>query len=355
MADMEQQLADLEQPLALFLDKASLHPDDLDFSALQGVARWQWFDHAGAGSDAGMQNDINSHDLAQAEILVSNKVQINRDVIESCKKLKLICVAATGVNNVDLAAAQEHGVKVCNIRAYATASVTQHVFSLILSLNRKLSAYKNAVINGSWSQSEFFCYFGEPVSDLENKVLGIIGYGELGKSVEKVALSFGMRVLLAKSHNPRVLESRKSEDGKSGANNERVDIDTLLSSADVVSLHCPLTQDNKYMIAQRELSLMKKSAIIINTARGGLIDEAALLAALKKNEIAGAGLDVLEQEPPAKDNALINYAQSNKHSENLIITPHIAWASQQSRQHLVDQIAENIRAYQAGVPRNLVL
>ena len=324
------------QPQALFLDKASLYPDDLDFASLESIAQWKWFDNAIVSATETQAC------LQQAEILVSNKVMIDRAVIESCENLKFICVAATGVNNVDLIAAKERGIKVCNARAYATASVTQHVFSLILSLNRKLSSYKQSVINGRWSQSEFFCYFGDSISDLENKVLGIIGYGELGKAVEKVALSFGMEVLVAESH-----------DAKSSANkaNKRVDIKTLLTRADVVSLHCPLTQNNQHMIAANEFSIMKKSAVIINTARGGLIDESALLSALENNEIAGAGLDVLEQEPPAKDNALINYAQ---HVENLIITPHIAWASQQARQNLVDQVAENIRAYQIGKARNLI-
>lgn len=324
------------QPQALFLDKASLFPGDLDFSSLENVAQWQWFNNA-------VVSDVNTQEcLKQAEILVSNKVMIDRTVIASCKNLKLICVAATGVNNVDLVAAQEYGIKVCNVRAYATASVTQHVFSLILSLNRKLSSYKKSTINGSWSQSDFFCYFGEPISDLENKVLGVIGYGELGKAVEKVALSFGMEVFVAESHNGI---------NKTSGSEKRVEIKTLLENADIVSLHCPLTKNNKYMVATNEFSIMKKSALIINTARGGLIDESALLVALENNEIAGAGLDVLEQEPPEKNNALIKYAKS---TENLILTPHIAWASQQARQNLVDQIAENIRAYQIGQVRNLV-
>ena len=334
------------QPQAVFLDKASLYPDDLDFSSLESVAQWKWFDNA-------VVTDVDTQAcLQQAEILVSNKVMIDRAVIESCENLKLICVAATGVNNVDLIAAQEHGIKVCNARAYATASVTQHVFSLILSLNRKLSSYKQSAINGDWSQSEFFCYFGDPISDLENKALGIIGYGELGKAVEKVALSFGMDVLIAESHHAKnnVNDAHVIKAHVTKAN-KRVDVKTLLTRADVVSLHCPLTKNNQHMIAANELSIMKKSAIIINTARGGLIDESVLLSALENNEIAGAGLDVLEQEPPKKDNALINYAQN---AENLIITPHIAWASQQARQNLVDQVAENISAYQIGKARNLI-
>jgi glycerate dehydrogenase len=329
------------QPQALFLDKASLYPDDLDFSALENIAQWKWFDNA-VVSDAETQKCLN-----QTEILVSNKVLIDREVIASCENLKLICIAATGVNNVDLVAAQKNNIKVCNVRAYATASVTQHVFSLILYLNRKLSSYKKSAMNGRWLQSEFFCYFGEPISDLENKVLGIIGYGELGKAVEKIALSFGMDVLVAESY-----QEINHSDNKENVMRERVDIETLLTASDIVSLHCPLTKNNQHMIAAREFSMMKNSAVIINTARGGLIDERALLMALKSNQIAGAGLDVLEQEPPAKDNALINYAQN---VENLVITPHIAWASLQARQNLVNQITENIRDYQIGQLRNLIM
>jgi len=334
----------MSQPQAIFLDKASLYPADLDFSSLQNIAQWAWFDNADVGDVA--SDDLRSG-LRRAEILVANKTTISRKLIGFCDNLKLIVIAATGVNNVDLDAAKKYGVKVCNVQAYATASVTQHVFSLILSLNRKLPSYNKRAIDGSWSQSDFFCYFDEPFSDLGNKVLGIIGYGELGRAVEKVALSFGMKVLVAESHNAQLGNNHSS-----AQNNRRVEIKKLLTEADIVSLHCPLTQDNKYMIAAREFAMMKKRALIINTARGGLIDEKALLVALENNEIAGAGLDVLEQEPPAKDNALINYVQN---ANNLIITPHIAWASQQARQNLVNQIAENIRAYQIGQARNLIV
>ncbi len=322
----------MKKPLALFLDRASLYPDDLDFTALDDVANWQWFDNANVG-------DIH-HNLADAEIIVSNKVVINGQVIERCKQLKLICVAATGVNNIDVEAANQHGIKVCNVRAYATASVVQHVFSLLLTLNRKLFSYRQSVIDGDWSHSDFFCYFGQPISNLEGKTLGIIGYGELGRAVAKLAECFGMKVLLAQSHNAGVEEASQKD---------RVDLITLLSESDVVSLHCPLTENNRHMIAENAFALMKPDAILINTARGGLVDEDALLYALKNRQIGGAALDVLEQEPPAVNHPLVNY-----HADNLIITPHIAWASRQSRQKLVDEIAKNIVAYQQGQLRNIV-
>ncbi len=318
----------MKKPIALFLDKASLYPDDLDFSQLEAVASWQWFDHVSS-------SDVR-HCLENAEIAVSNKVLLDREVIDNSKHLKLICVAATGFNNVDIDAARQRGIKVCNVRAYATPSVAQHVFSLILCLNRKLISYKQAVNDGRWSNSDFFCYFGDPISELEAKVIGIIGYGELGKRVAKIAECFGMKVLIAK---------RDQADRRGG----RVDLTTLLSTSDVVSLHCPLTESNYHMIGADELKVMKPEAILINTARGGLVDEAALLDALKNRKIAAAGLDVLEQEPPSLDHPLINYL-----ADNLIVTPHVAWSSRESRQRLVNEIAMNIQAYVAGQPRNIV-
>lgn len=318
----------MNKPSALFLDKASLFPDDLDFALLNDVASWQWFDNANVG-------DI-KHGLESAEIIVTNKVMISKQVIDYCKQLKLICVAATGVNNVDVDAAKKKNINVCNVSAYATASVAQHVFALVLSLNRKLFSYKNAVKKGNWSQSSYFCYFGETISDLQGKTLGIIGYGELGQEVAKIARCFGMKVSIAK---------RNETDTRDG----RLDLTSLLSTSDVVSLHCPLTKINRHMIAAKELAVMKPEAMIINTARGGLIDESALLHALENNIIGAAALDVLEQEPPSVNHKLVNYQV-----DNLIITPHIAWASRESRQRLLNEITKNIQAYLQGQPRNLV-
>ena len=318
----------MNKPLAVFLDKASLYPDDLDFSKLENVASWQWFDNANV-------SDI-QHCLEETEIIVSNKIFLDRKIMQSCKQLKLLCVAATGTNNVDIEAAKQQGIAVCNVRAYATSSVVQHVFSLILALNRKLFSYRESVFNGDWSHSNFFCYFGEPISALEGKTLGIIGYGELGKAVAKIAQCFAMKVLIAK---------RDETDVRSG----RTDLTTLLAESDVLSLHCPLTEHNYHMISEKELLLMKSDVILINAARGGLIDEQALLHSLENNQIGAAALDVLEQEPPSVNNALINYQ-----ADNLIITPHIAWASRQSRQSLVNEIAKNIQAYLQGQPRNIV-
>lgn len=317
---------------AVFLDKASLYPDDLDFLALEEVASWRWFDNANPG-------DI-QHSLEEAEILVANKILIDRKVIENSKQLKLICVAATGVNNVDLIAAKQRDIQVCNVRAYATSSVVQHVFSFILALIRKLIPYKKSVIKGEWTHSDFFCYFDEPISELGGKTLGIIGYGELGRAVAKVARCFGMNVLIARSHNA---------EHKPDLRERRTDLNVLLSQADVVTLHCPLTENNRYMLGAKEFAAMRSDAILINTARGGLVDEMALLHALEMNQIGGAGLDVLEEEPPSVNNTLISYR-----ADNLIITPHIAWASRESRQRLVNEIVKNIQAFKQGQPRNIV-
>ena len=332
----------MNKPRALFLDKTSLFPDDLDFSILESIANWHWIDNAGVDASCVRQG------YGDAEIIVTNKVIVSKADIEANiaenGHLKLICVAATGVNNVDIAAAQQHGIKVCNVRGYATSSVAQHVFSLILALNRKLFSYQQSVNDGSWSESDFFCYFGSPISGLEGKTLGIVGYGELGQAVAKLAKCFAMEVLIAHAHN--------AGDGvrnKADLSDGRVDLMTLLSESDVVSLHCPLTENNRHMISEKELSVMKTDAILVNAARGGLIDEQALLSALKNAEIGAAALDVLEEEPPSVENPLVSYRQ-----DNLIITPHIAWASSESRQKLVNEIAKNIQAYLQGQLRNIV-
>lgn len=321
---------------AIFLDIASVYPGDLDFSLLEKVAEWQWFDDVKPGVNlVEVQNAIET-----AEIIVSNKVMLGRDVIDRCKRLQLICVAATGVNNIDIEAAKHRNITVCNVRAYATPSVAQHVYSLILALNRRLLSFHQSAKNGNWSSSDFFCYFDEPFDDLEGKTIGIIGYGELGRAVAKMADCFGMNVLVAR---------RQLADGQIDMRKNRVALDELLSASDIVTLHCPLTENNRNLISKTELSLMKSDAILINAARGGLVDEYALLDALNTHQIAGAALDVLDEEPPPVDHALLNYQ-----GDNLIITPHVAWASRASRQRLLDEVAENIRAFQQGKSRNIV-
>lgn len=311
----------------MFLDYASLHPADLDLTALNGLAEnWLFCENAKAEDVTAIIRD--------AEIVVTNKVVLDRRNLEAAAGLKLVCIAATGVNNIDLAAAGEQGIKVCNVPAYATPSVVQHVFSLLLALTTNHERYQQAVADGRWSRSPFFCLFDYPVRELQGLTMGIVGYGTLGRAVAAMAEAFGMKRLIAR---------RNSEDKRPG----RIDLDDLLMQADVVSLHCPLTDETRNLIGERELAQMKNDAVLINTARGGLVDEHALLAALTAGRLGGAALDVLAIEPPPADYFLLR-----EKLPNLIITPHVAWASRQSRQRLVDGIAENIRAFARGERRN---
>jgi len=314
---------------AVFLDLDSVHPHDLDLSALESAVReWRWYDLVSA-------TDMPAA-LADADIVVSNKVWLGARQLAMAPKLKLVCIAATGANNIDLAAAGQRNIAVSNVRAYATPSVVQHVFALLLSLTTHLDSYRESVRRGEWSRSPYFCLFGEPVRELRGLTLGIVGYGELGRAVAGIAAAFGMRVLLA---------GRDESDTRAG----RLPLRELLPQVDVLSLHCPLTAASHHLIGAAELALMKADAVLINTARGALVDGAALLDALQNRRLGGAAVDVLEKEPPVQGNALIDAGLPN-----LIVTPHIAWASRESRQRLVDEIALNISAFAGGTIRNRV-
>ena len=314
---------------AVFLDVDSVDTGDLDLSSINSTLdNWQFCPNTQA-------SDV-KRAIAGATIVVSNKVVLDADVIKNSPSLKLICVSATGSNNVDLNAAKMHDILVCNVRDYATPSVTQHVFTLILALMTNLKSYDQAVEKGDWTNSQQFCLLDYPISELSGKTLGIVGYGVLGKSVAKIAQAFGMQVCL---HTRR----------KGDAAFPYVSLTQLLQSSDIVSLHCPLTEQTREMIAYKEFALMQSHSILINAARGGIVHEQALADALLKGTIGGAGVDVLSVEPPEADNPLLN-----PHIPNLIVTPHIAWASRESRQRCVEEVAKNIRAYQAGKPRNLV-
>ncbi len=313
----------------VFLDLASVDNDDLNLSHLEDVLdEWDFYPHTEASQLVSR--------LHGAEVVVSNKVMLSREVLTAADKLRLICVAATGTNNVDLVAARELGMAVTNVRAYGTASVVQHVFTLILSLQRHIPAYQQAVRQGRWQQSDFFCLLDFPIEDLTGKVLGIIGYGELGQALAKTATCFDMQVRIAQ---------RNSDDSRP----ERMPLEMLLAEVDVLSLHCPLTDENRNMIGEAQLRLMKPNAILINAARGGLVNEAALAKALKNDWIAGAGIDVLEQEPPDGTSPLL------ADIPNLILTPHIAWASRTARQRLLNQLVDIIRDYRTGTIRNQVV
>jgi glycerate dehydrogenase len=244
--------------------------------------------------------------------------------------LKLICVAATGTNNVDVATAAKNNIAVCNVRGYAADSVVQHVFMLILNLSRRYNQYQQALQRGEWQRSEHFCFLTYPIESLTGKTLGIIGYGELGRAVARMAEHFGMQILIAES----VVGKDKPD---------RIPIDELLLQSDFVSLHCPLTEQTRDLIGERELSLMKDTACLINTARGGIVNEEALLKAVKTQQIAGAATDVLTVEPPANGHPFLD-----AHLPNLIITPHIAWGAKQARQTLLEKVASNIDAWLNG-------
>lgn len=267
---------------------------------------------------------------------MTNKVALDRAVLTSAPSLRLICIAATGTNHVDLNAAREQGIAVANVVRYATPAVVQHVFALILALTTRLPEYQRAVASGTWQQQERFCLMDYPIRELAGRTLGILGYGELGQAVARVAEAFGMQVLVAQRPGGKAREGR-------------VALDQLLPQVDVLSLHCPLTDTTRGLIGARELELMRHDALLINTARGGIVDESALAEALRRGTIGGAGVDVLSTEPPREGNPLLP-----PDIPNLIVTPHIAWASREARQRVVEEIATNIEAFMAGIARNRV-
>ena len=315
---------------AIFLDFGSVTRGDMDCAALErAITPWRFYHDS---TEAEVPERIRD-----AEVIVSNKVYIGCAAIAAAKQLKLICIAATGYNNVDLAAAAEYGVPVCNVRGYATPSVVEHVFMLMLNLARQFSNYQVLVKRGRWQESQFFCPLDFPVIELSGKTLGIIGYGELGHAVAQVARAFGMQVLIA---------DHKGKPPRAG----RTAFDDVLRQADFVTLHCPLSPDTQHLFSRRELELMQSTAYLINTARGGLINEADLLQGLSDGQIAGAAIDVIQGEPPGLDNPILRDLPPN-----LIVTPHIAWASRESRQRLLDQLAGNIHNFFQHQPFNQII
>ena len=272
-----------------------------------------------------------------ADIVITNKVVISAQAFAENPQLKLVAVTATGVNNVDGEAAKQNGTAVCNIRAYGNESVAEHAFMMMITLMRNLPAYQRDVAAGLWENSPFFCHLGAPMRDLNGKTLAIFGRGNIGKTLATYAQAFKMNVVFAEHKN-----AQSVRDGY-------VSFDEAIRSADVVSLNCPLTPQTANMIGEAELQQMKPGAILINCGRGGLVDEAALVAALKYGQIGGAGFDVLTQEPPRDGNPLLK-----ARLPNLIVTPHIAWASQEAANRLFDILLDNINHFVAGNPQNLV-
>lgn len=275
--------------------------------------------------------------LRDADIALLNKLELTRELLSGAPRLKLVALAATGTNNIDLIAAREHGIAVCNVRGYCTASVVQHVWALILSLTQHVCDFSRLAKDGSWTADDTGAALSFPVRELQGRTFGVVGWGELGRGVARIAETFGMRVLIA---------NRPASPPQPG----RVPLDELLASADILSLHCPLTDATRGLIGARELARMKPDALLINTSRGALIDGRALAAALKAGRLGGAGIDVLPQEPPPRDEPLLE-----GQIPNLLLTPHIAWAAREARQRCIDEMAANIHDFRRGGRRGRVV
>ena len=311
-----------------FLDRSTFSAA-ITFPVAHLNAYWQ--EHARTTPD-----EVVVH-AADATVVVTNKVKLPAALLEKLPHLKLVAVAATGVDHVDLDAARRLGIGVCNVRDYATHSVPEHVFAVLLALHRNLSAYAAAAKNGAWSRAENFCLHNWPIEDLAGSTLGIIGGGALGQSVAKLGKAFGMRVLLAEQRGAPVRTGR-------------VAFEQVLAEADVVSLHVPLTPATRNLIGASELARLQPSAILINSARGGVVDEVALVEALRAGQLAGAAVDVLSVEPPPLDHPLLC-----ANLPNLLVTPHIAWASRQAQQKLADEVVANIAAFVRAEQRNRIV
>ena len=317
--------------LGVFLDKDSVDLGDIDCSALDNsLPEFRYY-------PATLPEQVVER-IVDANVVISNKVVLTVEALEQAPQLKLICVAATGTNNVDLKAAANLGITVCNCQRYGTPSVVQHVFALLLALFTRLPDYRQAVQEGRWQTASQFCLLDFPIRELAGKTLSIVGYGELGKTVARVAEAFEMQVLIAQR-----LGMVEPQEG-------RIPLHTLLPQVDVLTLHCPLTPETQGLIGEWELALMRRDAVLINTARGGIVDETALAKALRRGALGGAGVDVLTEEPPVHGNPLLE-----PDIPNLIVTPHNAWGSREARQRLVQQLAENIQGFLTGYPVRVVV
>lgn len=276
--------------------------------------------------------------IANADIVITNKVPVRREAIEQARRLKMVAVAATGTDNIDLDACADKGVVVSNIRGYAIHSVPEHTFALIFALRRSIVAYRESVKAGRWYDAQQFCYFDYPIKDLAGSTLGIVGEGALGQSVAEIGRALGMRVLFA---------ARK---GAQHQGSLYTPFEQLLAQSDVISLHCPLNEHTRDLIDAPEFALMKRKPLLINTARGGLVNEAALVQAMRSGQIGGAGFDVTVPEPPDNQHPLVQLLDL----PNFILTPHVAWASDEAAQTLADQLIDNIEAFHCGSPCNVV-
>jgi len=316
---------------AVFLDYETVSNGDLDASAITRAVDEVKF--CASTAEAHIIERIGN-----ANIVLFNKLKLSRERLQAAPELKLIVIAGTGTDNVDLIAARELGIAVCNVRSYCTSAVVQHAWALILSLTQHLSEYGRIATDGSWVKREEYPVLAHSIRELAGRTLGVVGFGELGRAVAKIAEAFGMRVIICNRPGAARLEPG------------RVALQELLETADVVSLHCPLTPATRGLIGARELTLMKPDALLINTARGALVDSHALAAALRAGSLGGAGIDVLSQEPPIDGDALLDPG-----IPNLIVTPHVAWAAREARQRCLDEMAANIQDFLRGGRRGRVV
>ncbi|HUR47583.1 MAG TPA: D-2-hydroxyacid dehydrogenase [Candidatus Saccharimonadales bacterium] len=311
------------------LDGYTLNPGDLSWEPLKQLGACTIHDR--------IPHSAVVEKAREAEVVLTNKVPVTAEQIAQLPKLKYVGVLATGYNIVDVAAARQRNIPVTNIPAYGTRSVAQMTFALLLELAQHTGHHARTVAEGKWSECPDFCYWDYPLIELEGMTMGVIGFGRIGRAVAELASAFGMKV--------KVLSRSQSGTLKPGW--EFVTEEQLFRTSDFVSLHCPLTEETKHMINARRLSWMKPTAFLLNTSRGGLVDEPALATALNKGQIAGAGLDVLSQEPPPSTNPLIS-------AKNCIITPHIAWATHAARSRLMATAVANLKAFVGGKPQNVV-
>lgn len=313
----------------VILDGYTLNPGDLDWAPLRALGELIIYDRSASDEIVERAKD--------ADIVLVNKVILNENTITQLPKLRYVGVMATGYNNVDVATAKARGITVTNVKAYGPASVAQHTFGLLLALTNHLELHSQSVFNGDWVASPDFCYWKTPLTELAGKTMGLIGLGDIGSHVARIAQAFDMNVIAFRKNPAQTKDS----------NIEMVSLEDVLRKSDVISLHCPLTDETRELINRDRLSWMKSNALLLNTGRGPLINEEDLAEALKNNVIAGAGLDVLSSEPPAADNPLLS-------APNCIITPHIAWASFEARKRLLQMVADNLKAFESGEPISVV-
>jgi glycerate dehydrogenase len=311
------------------LDGHTLNPGDLSWDGLRALG--------GCDIHARSSPAETFERAREAELVLTNKALVTREHVASFSRLRYIGVMATGFNIVDVAAAREQGIPVCNVPAYGTRSVAQMTFALLLELTQHAGHHAQTVREGRWAASADFCYWDFPLVELDGLTLGLVGFGRIAQAVAELARAFGMKVVIHTRTRPATLPAEM----------ECVGLEELFQRSDVISLHCPLTPETKHIVNEARLAAMKPAAFLVNTSRGPLIDEAALARALNEGRIAGAAVDVLSVEPPVADNPLLS-------AKNCLVTPHIAWATRSARSRLLNVAVENVRAFLQGAPQNVI-